>query len=327
MRQGLGDLVAVLRCGRLAVGLPGAVRFACRTFGDLTRAYDNVVAPIVYRSIADVDERAKADRALRAMSAKIGLALLSFARLAGVQAPPEVAALAGAVTRLYDDLIDSSVNVAVDDRISDLFNARLFAPAGELECLLAELVEAIRLRVDPVPGDTLDITVNALHEYQCLSRRQLEKAVPLADLEKISRGKGAMANLTLCSLVKPELDAGERELVMALGETFQSLDDYMDVEQDSINGVLTLASLGEMTLTDIAVSMRALRGRLAGQYGRSAVRPYCGMIFFLLLKSAFGRRLPAVGRIVSRLAGRFAALAFLTRGMDAIPVSKYQEGR
>lgn len=327
MRQRLGDLVALLRCARLAVGLFGAIAFAWRALGPLTEAYDMVIAPIVERTITDLDERANANRALRAMSAKIGLAMLSYARLAGSEERLEVAALAGTVTRLYDDLIDACAAESVDERLSDLFNARPFTPGSDLERLLAELVTEIRQRVHPLPGDTVDVALSTLHEYQCLSRRQREEAVPLAVLEKITRGKGAMANLTLCSLVKPAMDAAERELVMALGETFQSLDDYMDVERDISNGILTLASLGVVTLKDIGLSMCAFRERLASQYGRSAARPYCGMIFFLLVKSAAGRRLPAFGRISGKLAERSAALTFLTRGMDVIPVTKYLEDR
>jgi hypothetical protein len=321
MGQGLNDLVALLHCGRLAMGLPGAAIFACRRLGALTRAYDDVVAPIAERSISDLDERDRVSYALRPMSAKIGMVVLSYARLAGSEQRPEVAALAGAVTRLYDDLIDGSTTASLDERLSDLFNDRPFAANGGLERLLADLVNEIRRRVRPLPGDTVDVALNALHEYQCLSRRQQEQAVPLAVLEKICRGKGAMANLTLCSLVKPEMDSAERELVMALGETLQSLDDYMDVEQDNSNGVATLASLGAMTLMDIGSRMCVLRRRLIARYGRSAARTYCGMIFFLLLKSVVGRRVPIIGRITGRLAGRSAALAFLTRGAEAVPAA------
>jgi hypothetical protein len=46
------------------------------------------------------------------------------------------------------------------------------------------------------------------------------------------------------------------------------------------------------------------------------------MIFFLLLKSAVGRRVPFIGRITGRLAGRSAALAFLTRGAEAVPAAQ-----
>jgi hypothetical protein len=322
MGQGLGDLVALARCGRLAVGLPGAVTFGCRMLSALTGAYEDVVAPVVERTINDLDERAQVSCALRAMSAKIGVAMVSYARLAGCEQGLEIAALAGAVTRLYDDLIDGSTDASLDERLADLFNARLFNAHGDLERLLAELVNEIRQRVRPLPGDTVDVALNALHEYQCLSRRQRGEAVPLAVLEKICRGKGAMANLTLCSLVKPRMDVAERELVMALGETFQSLDDYMDVEQDKNNGVATLASLGATTLTDIGLRMCVLRSRLVARYGRTAARPYSGMIYFLLLKSAVGRRLPVIGRITSRLAGRSAALAFLARGPEAAPAAR-----
>jgi hypothetical protein len=327
MRQRLGDLVALVRCGRLAVGLFGAVTFACRAFRPLTQAYDTVVAPIVERTITDPENRVHVNRALRAMSAKIGLAMLSYARLAGCEERLEITALAGAVTRLYDDLIDGCAPESVDERLGDLFNARPFTPGSDLERLLAEMVTEIRRRVHPLPGDTVDIALTTLHEYQCLSRRQREESVPLAVLEKISRGKGAMANLTLCSLVKPQMDVAEQELVMALGETFQSLDDYMDVEQDISNGILTLASLGVVTLKDIGLSMCAFRSRLAERYGRSAARPYCGMIFFLLAKSAAGRRLPAFGRIGGRLAERSATLAFLTRSADVITATRFLEDR
>jgi hypothetical protein len=130
-----------------------------------------------------------------------------------------------------------------------------------------------------------------------------------------------MAHLTLCCLVKPDMDAAERELVMALGEMFQSLDDYMDVWQDSRNGVATLASLGVTRLADIGVRMCVLGSRLTADYGRAAARPYRGMLFFLLLRAVVGRRLPLLGRIIGRFARRSAVLAFLTRGEDALPAA------
>jgi len=322
MRQGLHDLVALLRCGRLATGLPGAVIFARRMLGPLTRAYEDVVAPIVERTISDLDERVQVDCALRAMSAKIGLAMLSYARLTGCEQRVEVAALAGAVTRLYDDLIDGVAQPSLGERLSDIFNARPFRAYSDLECLLFELVGAIRQRVRPLPGGTVDIALNALHEYQCMSRLQRDEEVPLAVLEKVCQGKGAMANLTLCCLIKPGIKGIERELVMALGETLQKLDDYMDVQYDNRNGVVTLVSLGVVTLRDIALRMCVHRDGLVAQYGRPAARPYCGIIFFLLLKSAVGRRLPTIGRMVGRLAEWSSTLAFLTRGPDAVTATR-----
>lgn len=324
MRPGLGDFLVLLRCGRLAIGLPAAAVSAYRALGDLTQAYDEVVAPVVDLTISDPAHRVQVDHALRAMSVKIGLVMLNYARMAGCRQSLRVVALAGAVTRLYDDLIDGSADPSLDDRLGDLFSARPFSADGELERLLADLVYAIADRIRPLPDDTPIAALNALHEYQCMSRRQREAGVPRDVLLKITRGKGAMANLTLCGLVKPQLDVGERELIMALGETFQALDDYMDVDIDRRNGVTTLASLGVVTLADIGDRMLVLRPRLVARYGQEASRRYCGVIYFLLLKSAVGRRLPLIGRIARRAATRSAVLTFLTRGADALPPAAQQ---
>lgn len=319
MGQGFDDLVALLRCGRLAGGLPSAVVFAYRTLDDLTGSFDDLVAPVVAREIGDPRERAQVCEALRAMSVKIGYAVLSYARMAGCGRPVDLAVLAGALTRLYDDLIDGDADRELDDRLSDLFGARPYTPGGDLERLLAELCYQIAHRLHPLPDETVFSSLNALHEYQCLSRRQREPAIPRDVLEKVTRGKGAMANLTLCGLVKPQMDPGERELVMALGEAFQSLDDYMDVEHDLRDGVTTLATLGLTTLPGVARRMRVLYPRLVSRHGRAAARPYGGMIYFLLLKSVVGRRAPIVGRLVRRVARRSTVLTMLTRGSGALP--------
>jgi hypothetical protein len=290
--------------------------------GALTSAYDDIVAPIVARSISDLDERARVNPALRAMSTKIGMAMLSYARMAGgEQQQQEVAVLAGAIARLYDDLIDGSPDESRDNWLGDLFNGRLSAAHSDLERLLAELVSEIRRRILPLARDPVIAAFNALHEYQCLSRQQREESVPLAVLEKVCRGKGALGSLTVYSLVKPEMDVGEQELVMALGEMFQSLDDYADTEDDKRNGVATLAALGETTLADIGSVMRALHGRLVTRYGRAAAHRYCGMMFFLLVQMVVSRRLAVIGRIAGRLTGSCATLAFLIRGPNAVPAA------
>lgn len=317
MVQRLADLCALGRCWRLAAGLPPTVAFGCRMLSALTSAYDDVIAPIVAQSISDLDERARVNLALQAMSTKIGMMMLSYAKMAGGEQQQEVVALAGAIARLYDDLIDGSSDASRDNWLGDLFNGRLSAAHSNLERLLADLVGEIRRRILPLPRDPVVAAFNALHEYQCLSRQQREEAVPQTVVEKICRGKGALASLTVCSLVKPEMDFGEKELVMALGEMFQSLDDYADAEDDRRNGVATLAVLGETTLADIGSVMCALRGRLVTRYGRAAARRYCGMMFFLLVQTVVGRGLAVMGRITGRLARRYATLALLIRGPNA----------
>lgn len=318
MEPRLGDILVLLRGWRLAIGLPAATVFAYRTLGDLMHAYDDVVVPIVDRTVSDPADRVRISQALRAMSMKIGLVMLIYARMVGCEQQLEVVVLAGAVTRLYDDLIDGDAGSSLDDRLSELFSARPFTAQSDTEQLLAQLFHGIADRVHPAPDGTVLAALNALHEYQCLSRRQRETGIAPDVLLKITRGKGAMANLTLCGLLKPDMDASERELIMALGEAFQQLDDYMDVEFDRRNGVTTLASLGVVTLADIATRMLVLRPRIAVRYGPAASRPFCGVIYFLLLKAFVGRRLPIIGRIARRAAGRSAMLTFLTRGDDAL---------
>jgi hypothetical protein len=319
MGHGFGDLVALLRSGRLAVGLPAAVRFASQMADGLSGVYDQVVTPVVERTMEDLAERTHVNGTLKAASVRFGMAMLSFARLAGCEQRLDVSALAGAVTRLYDDLIDGSASSSLDARLSDLFSDRAFSPDNDLERLLSELIGEIRCRAQPI--DAAVVALNSLHEYQSLSRRQREEAVPEAVLEKICSGKGAMANLTLCSLLKPQMDAGEQELVMALGEAFQSLDDYMDVDQDNRNGVATLAALGVTKLTDIGLRMCELRPRMVSCYGAAPARWYCGMIYFLLLKSAVDRRLPFIGRIIRRLVRRSTLVVFVTPGAEAVPAA------
>ncbi|MCK2212323.1 hypothetical protein MF672_000700 [Actinomadura sp. ATCC 31491] len=314
--------MALMRGVRLAAGLPATAAFAYRTVGRLAGVFDALVAPLVDEIVRDPGERRRARKALREMSLKIGYAVLSYARMTGRGEPMEVAALAGAVTRLYDDLMDGGDDPALDDRLSDLFQARPFAPAGDLERLLAELCYRIAHRLHPLADAGPFLALAELHGFQCQSRRQREPGLPRDVLEKITRGKGALANLTLCSLVRPDLGRRERELVMALGEAFQSLDDCMDVDLDRRNGVRTLASTGALTLSDVARRMRELRPRLVDAYGAKAARPYCGMIYVLLLKAVMARRLPLVGRLLRRAAARSAGLAVFVRGDDALPPAR-----
>jgi hypothetical protein len=321
MGQAREDLAALLRCWRYSLGLPAAVTSGWRALGPLAHAYEAVVAPLVAREISNTARLPRVNRALCAMSVKIGATMLAYAALAGRPLDIPVAALAGAVTRLYDDLIDRGADgdESIAERLGDVLAGRPHAAASDLERLLGALVADIRRRRGLGDGDIAVTALLALHEYQCLSRRQRDPGVPRGTLDKICRGKGAMAHLTLCRLVHPGMDVVERELVMALGEVLQSVDDYMDADLDRRAGVATLVSTGATTLADIVGGFRALRAPLSARYGTAATRTYYGMLYFLILKSAAGRRLPILGRVAGRLAGRSGALAFLTRGSEVIP--------
>lgn len=311
------DVAALLGCWRFAPGLPGTVLFGWRMLPVLMDEYDREVAPVVAAIVKPVAQ-VSVDRALRAMSIKIGLSMLFFAHLAGCPPRVDIAVLAGAVTRLYDDIIDGGDGDAgQDDRLAGLIRGLPFTPGSDLEGLFQALGERIRGLLAPEDDAAVE-ALSALHEYQCLSRGQRDPAVSPSALEKISRGKGALAGLTLFVLVKPRLAATERELIMALGEPLQSVDDYMDVELDLANGIATLVNTDAVTLTDITTRLRALRPRLARHYGASRTRRYYGMICYLLLRAVLSRRFPVIDQFMVRFARRSVTRVFLTRGTEAV---------
>jgi len=321
MGQGFAEVGALFRSLGMAAGLPSAVGGAYRSLSGLGEAYEQVVAPFLVETLTDPRERDRVDRSLRAMSVKFGLAMLGYARLTGRPLPLDVAVLAGAVTRLYDDLIDGDTDSSADARLADLLGNRPFTAGTEAELLLGRLVHELERRLGHTPDESVFAALASLHEFQVLSRRQREADVPVDVLEKITRGKGSSAHLILCSIVKPGLEPAERELALDLGEALQSLDDYMDVEPDRAHGVTTLATLGVVTLAHIAGRLCGMRPRLVACYGSRSTRPYCGMLYFLLLKAWVGRRLPVLGRLTRRAAGRSAVLTVFARGTDALPAA------
>ncbi len=327
MRQGFTEIGALFRSLRMATGLPTAAVAAYRSLPGLAEAYEQVVAPFLTDTLTDPHERDRAGRSLRAMSVKFGLAMLAYARLTGRRPQLDVAVLAGAVTRLYDDIIDSDVDPSADARLAELLGNRPFTAGTEAELLLGRLVYEIERRLGHTPDESTFMALVSLHEYQVLSRRQREADIPVDVLEKITIGKGRAANLILCGIVNPGLESAERELAMDLGEALQSLDDYMDVEFDRAHGVTTLATRGMITLPEIAERLRAVKPRLVACYGVRSAGPYCGMLFFLLLESWVGRRLPVVGRLARHPARKSAVLAFLSRGADALPPAAPEAGQ
>lgn len=326
MGQSRAEAGALLRCLPMAAGLPSAALAARRALPALTAAYTRVVAPLVAGTLADPAERARVDTSLRAMSVKFGLALLGWARLTGRPQRPDVAVLAGAVTRLYDDLIDGGSDPSADTRLADLLGNRVFVPGTAAELLLGRLVYGIERRLDHRPDPSVFAALVSLHTYQVLSRRQREPGVPLDALEEITRGKGAAAHLVLCGLVVEHPGPDERELAADLGAALQTLDDWMDAEADRRAGVATLATEGAVTLPDVARRLRELGPRLAARYGRRAARPYRGLLYFLLVMAWTGRRLPELGRLTRRLTrrtkGRSPVPALLLRGPDALPPAR-----
>jgi hypothetical protein len=319
MREGIKDAFALVRCSHLAVGFPVVMCFALRRLGPLGVAYDSVVHPIVVCALSDPSERERVDSALRAASIKFGTAMLCYARLTGCEEHLDLAVLAGAVTRLYDDLIDGTVDSELDRRLGFLFKERPFEPESDLESLHGELIKEIRLRRRVPACDIMSWALNELHEWQLLSRKQRERGIPVNLLQEIQKNKGAMAYLAFCALVHEEMDEAERKIVASLGEVFQAMDDYMDFHQDKRNGIATVATLGAATLMDIGRRVCVLRSTIAARYGRRRAHFFFGSIYFILVTCALSRRLPGLGTMTRRVAVGSRATSFLSRSADAIP--------
>src|SRR5690606_38404521 len=121
MTDGLRDLLTVLRCGRFAVGLPAAIRFAFSGAREVVRAFDRIVVPLIERVIADAALRTYVADSLRFASVKVSYLLSSYSTMARLPFHVELSMLGGAFARLYDDLIDDIDGVELDDRLADLF--------------------------------------------------------------------------------------------------------------------------------------------------------------------------------------------------------------
>jgi hypothetical protein len=152
-----------------------------------------------------------------------------------------------------------------------LFQSGEFAPNSELETVLVRLFDGIddklkRPRTDPIYAE-----LQSLHRFQTRSREQKQPHTTRQVLATLTRGKGGHGTITLFALARPAMPAVERQLLMAVGEVMQLLDDYQDVNLDLRNGVRTLATEGELPIGAIYRQFNQLRPAMAAYYGRSIV--------------------------------------------------------
>lgn len=301
------DLLALLRWTRFAGRIP---RIPARA-EEYAHQYDTVIAPIV-ESTVDSARRAQVGRALKAASVKLGFLLGGYAELAGFGLPPDIAALSGAATRAYDDLLDDFGSPELDARLAELFQGKEFRAQGEMERLFLGLFREVERRLARAPDDPIFAALRGLHDCQVRSRlRQGDPAISAAELAEITAGKGGYGTVVLFALVRPEMPAAEVALVHELGGVLQRLDDYQDVELDRRAGVVTAATREGLTLGQVCAELRALAPRLRRHFGR--VRPLYAVVYAFLWASFLRRRLPALGS-----GGRAARtpLGFLLRPGD-----------
>lgn len=306
------DLLTVLRCARLAIALPVALKDAVACAPDAVRDFGQAVEPIV-REVFPEPERAAMIASLRGTALSFNVGIHAYARMAGRTCDGELVMLAGSVARLYDDMIDNGADPAIDAWAASLFRAGGQAASPDRHRrLLAALYAEIRRRA---PGALWHTALLELHDYQVLSRKQRDPATAAAQLGKITAGKGGLACLVLFGLVHPDMSVPQRDVVMEAGEALQLLDDYLDQDADLSDGIATPLNRGEVSLTEVGARLLALRPRLAACYGRAAARPFTATLFLVLAADVLKRH--RRGR--ARRTGRSPLGLLLAGGNHAIP--------
>jgi hypothetical protein len=279
----LRDALGVARCTAMAAGIPTVFRYVCRAAKEVTRSFDETVAPLIRQAIGD-DPRLAADayHALLATSTKVGLAMWGYADLAGVPFDPRLAVLGSSFTRVYDDLVDNFAGHRLDERLAGLFRGEAFVPLPGPETLLVLLYRAIETAIARPADDPLFPIMRELHEYECASRAQRDPRISAPEVRRITRGKGGLGLTALFALLRPGMSRGERVVLLELGDVLQLLDDFHDVAIDRRDGVVTAATHGDADLADLAAKIRRLRTGFRRHYGPGRDRRLAAMLFVML---------------------------------------------
>lgn len=283
------DVGALLRSIGFAGRIP-AVRRRARAYVAL---YDEVIAPIVESTVDNPARRAHVAGALRSAGVKLCFLIAGYADMAGIRLRADLGVLAGAITRVYDDLLDDFGGDELDRRLAVLFLGGEFHPAGDVERLFHGLYREVERRLARPASDPVFAALRRLHEFQIRSRRQHDPRIPTEELAEITLGKGAYGTAVMFGLTRPEMSDAELALVCELGGVLQQLDDYQDVELDRQAGVTTAATRGQLTLGHICRRLRELAPALRAYYGR--VRPLYAVVYVYLWICFLRRRWPRLG--------------------------------
>lgn len=250
------------------LGLAALSAYVIRQVPRLARAFEEVVDPLLEANLSDPEYRREVRTCMLGCVLKIGLAMWGYAGAAGVRFDVRLAALAGAYTRLYDDLMDDPERPGFDHR----FRTGVPSEDSELEALLVALVLEIARRLDRPADDPVFGMVWRVHTLQLRSLRQRDPAVSDLEVADVTLGKGGWGVATLCALLRPRMSEAEQEVVVRLGGLLQVLDDHYDVVIDAANGVATTATRGLYPLRALIREAAAVCRDVRGHYGRGRDR-------------------------------------------------------
>ncbi|MFF0234373.1 class 1 isoprenoid biosynthesis enzyme [Micromonospora sp. NPDC005254] len=273
------EAVHVLRC--LATTVPVARR-TNRDCRDLRRAFDAVVAPLIEDKALAVP--------LLAWGISGGVLVRAYARLVGRAPDATMEVLAGAFTRLYDDLLDNRA-AAVPDlpaRMAAMFAGGSMEPRDGHERTLAALFDALCDRAPRHARPVAHRALVALHTRQVQSLRQTTREPDVAELRELALAKGGLAMLVLGGLVEPRPD---EPFLIALGGFLQLVDDYQDLATDRQAEVRTCATEGALPLREVRAALRRVVAALPTGSDPTLGRRFLDGLHFWLYAAAAGRAL------------------------------------
>jgi hypothetical protein len=182
----------------------------------------------------------------------------SYAKLFNVDlsaAQKNTLLILGALARLQDTLIDDYENVISTEEYRLFYTPEEYHPKTSVDSaaqrLFIELRKSTPRNTNPILHDTLE----KLFHVQIESKRQ-KISNDIIFLKDVTEKKGGYANLAIAVIVKPDMSIEEQKMVYNFG-FYQYVDDIFDREEDTRDGIHTLATeLPPDKMRDVLISAR-----------------------------------------------------------------------
>lgn len=277
------ELLAAMRCLRLAVGLPYMLPFFRRDAYEILVAFDRKIRPLICETLSNPEYLASVLNACRVGAVKTGFAIWSYSRMANAPFDPYLAAMAGSFSRLYDDLLDHGDDSGFGERFTAFLAGGRPTAACETELLLYRYFDAMRQRLSRCPADPIFRAVAEAHRYQCLSRIQHHGHAADELIDDVISNKGGYGAVVWFGLMRRDMTERESSMVWRIGAVCQLLDDQHDLVVDRSNGILTGATSGRVRPLDVAREVMRLRKAVAAHYGAARARRFAGLLCILAM--------------------------------------------